>query len=155
MSWPSRWNPGGAAGHTVEVCRRDGLVLVTHGGVVIATQTRRHPREKEPAVLRHQPQGRPARPSTSGPTVIRKVDSGGGVSFAGTGHRVGNAHRRRQVQVAVVGDSVQISLDGPVIRTDRAVHDSPRSTPPSPRPAAGIAAATPNPGPGVGTYRGH
>ena len=34
------------------------------------------------------------------------------VSFAGTSYRVGNTYRRRQVQVAVVGDTVQISFEG-------------------------------------------
>lgn len=111
------------AGHTVDVCCRDGLVEISHDGVVIGTHARRHPPEKEPAVLRRQPQGRPARPPTSGPAVLRKVDSSGGVSFAGTSYRAGNAYKRRQVQVAVVGDSVQITLDGRVIRTHKAIHD--------------------------------
>lgn len=111
------------AGQTVEVCCRDGLVEVAHDGVVLATHARRHAPEKEPAVRRRQPQGRPARPATLGPTVLRKVDSSGAVSFAGTSYRVGNAYKRRQVQVAVVGDSVQISLDGRVLRTHKAVHD--------------------------------
>ncbi|MGZ8785012.1 MAG: hypothetical protein ACXW1Y_05545, partial [Acidimicrobiia bacterium] len=42
-----------------------------------------------------------------GRRVIRKVDSPGNISFAGTSYRVGNAYRRQQVEVAVVGDTVE------------------------------------------------
>lgn len=108
------------AGQTVDITSRDGLVEVSHNGVLIATHARRHPPEKEPAVLRRQPR---ARPATSGPTVIRKVDSHGAVSFAGSSYQVGNAYKRRQVEVSVVGDTVQITVDSRILRTHRAVHD--------------------------------
>jgi hypothetical protein len=58
--------------------------------------------------------------------VTRKVDSSGNVSFAGANYRVGNDHRRRQVQVAVVGDTVEISIDERLIRSHRARHDRTR-----------------------------
>ena len=64
---------------------------------------------------RREPRARPIRPETVGVPVIRKVDSSGNVSFAVTAYRVGNAMRGRQVQVRVVGDTVEISIDGRVI----------------------------------------
>jgi hypothetical protein len=48
--------------------------------------------------------------------VTRKVDSSGSVCFAGTSYHVGNAHRRRQVQVAVIGDTVEISVGTRLLR---------------------------------------
>ncbi len=58
-----------------------------------------------------------------GRPVIRKVDSSGNISFAGTNYRVGNAYRRQQVEVRVVGDTVEISTGGRVVRTHPAKHD--------------------------------
>lgn len=55
--------------------------------------------------------------------VLRKVASSGEVSFAGTGYRVGNAHRGEQVEVRLVGDTAEISRDGRLIRTHAASHD--------------------------------
>lgn len=112
------------AGETVDVVSRDdGLLEVFHRGVLVATHVRRHPLGKEPPGLRPGPRARPARPQTTGRPVTRKVDTSGNISFAGTTYRVGNAHRRRSVQVRVVGDTVEISLRGKVIRTHRARHD--------------------------------
>jgi len=48
------------------------------------------------------------------------------VSFAGSNYRVGNAYRRRQVQVAVVGDTVEISIGTRLIRTHAVKHDRTR-----------------------------
>jgi hypothetical protein len=48
------------------------------------------------------------------------------VSFAGENYRVGNAFRRRQVQVAVVGDTVEISIGKELIRVHPARHDRTR-----------------------------
>ena len=56
----------------------------------------------------------------------RKVDSSGNVCFAGANYRVGNAYRRRQDQVAVVGDTVEISIGEQLIRSHRAKHDRTR-----------------------------
>ena len=58
--------------------------------------------------------------------MTRKVDSSGNVCFAGANYRVGNAYRRRQVQVAVVGDTVEISIGEQLIRSHRAKHDRTR-----------------------------
>jgi hypothetical protein len=61
-----------------------------------------------------------------GQAVTRKVDSSGSICFAGTTYRVGSKHRRRQVQVAIVGDVVEISSGGQVIRTHPTRHDRSR-----------------------------
>jgi transposase InsO family protein len=105
------------AGDVVEVVSRDGLIECHHAGVLVATHARRHPPDKE-ATLRRALRARPA-----SIVVIRKVDSSGSVSFAGTAYRVGNAHKGRQVEVSVVGDSVQIALGGQLVRTHRIRHD--------------------------------
>lgn len=57
------------------------------------------------------------RPTATVASVTRKVDSSGSVSFAGASYRVGNAYKRRQVQVAVVGDTVEISIGNELIRS--------------------------------------
>lgn len=49
--------------------------------------------------------------------MTRKVDSSGNVCFAGSSYRAGSKYRRRQVQVAVVGDSVEISIGTKLIAT--------------------------------------
>jgi hypothetical protein len=59
-------------------------------------------------------------------TVSRKVDSSGNVSFAGANYRVGNAYRRRQVQVAVVGEFVEIAIGEQLIRRHTVKHDRTR-----------------------------
>lgn len=69
------------------------------------------------------PVPRPPRPTPTAASVTRKVDSSGNVSFAGTSYRAGNAYRRRQVQVAVVGDTVEISVGTQLIRAHRAHHE--------------------------------
>ena len=58
-----------------------------------------------------------------GRPVIRKVDSSGNVSFAAATYRVGNQYRRQQVEVRVIGDTVEISQKGRVIRTHPIRHD--------------------------------
>lgn len=90
------------AGQLVESwSRRAGR---SHDGVLIATHARRHPLHKEPTVVgRREPRARAARPATSGPTVVCKVDSSGSVSFAGTSYRVGNQLSGRQRLQALPG----------------------------------------------------
>jgi transposase InsO family protein len=105
------------AGETVEVAVRDGLVEIHHDGVLIATHARRHPPDKEPTVRR----ALRARPASV--IVTRKVDGSGSVSFAGWSYRVGNAYRARQVEVAIVGDSVQIGVEGRLVKTHPVRHD--------------------------------
>ena len=59
----------------------------------------------------------------AGVPVMRKVGSGGYLSFAGTTYRVGNRYRGEQVEVRVVGDRLQISQRGRLIRSDAVRHD--------------------------------
>ncbi len=54
---------------------------------------------------------------------MRKVDTWGSVSFAGTGYRVGNRYAGQVVGVRLVDDTVQITQDGMLLRTHRARHD--------------------------------
>jgi hypothetical protein len=99
-------------GETVEVAiSGEGLIEVTHRGVLVASHVRQHPVESEPRVWRREPRSRPARPETVGRPVIRKVDSSGNVSFAAFTYRVGHRFRRQQVEVRVTGNTVEI---GPV-----------------------------------------
>jgi transposase InsO family protein len=108
------------AGETVDVAVRDGLVEIHHDGVLIATHARRHPPEREPAPRRARKR---RRPPTTGQPVTRKVDPSGSISFAGWSYRVGNAYRRRQVEVGIVGDTVQISFEGQLLKTHPVRHD--------------------------------
>jgi hypothetical protein len=114
------------AGQTVEVICEGGLVHIHHRGVLVATHARRHPIDKQIAGVERGRKPRPTRRSVSSPSVTRKVDSSGNVCFAGANYRVGNAYRRRQVQVAVVGDTVEISIGEQLIRSHRVKHDRTR-----------------------------
>jgi transposase InsO family protein len=110
------------AGEPVEVVVRAGLVEILHGGVLIATHAERRRDEKTPRPQRTARQGR-SRPPTSGMSVTRVVDTGGSVSFAGTAYRAGRSWGDRQVEVAIVAGSVQISANGKVIRVHAIRHD--------------------------------
>jgi transposase InsO family protein len=110
------------AGEQVAVESKDGLLHVTHNGVVIATHARRHLVDLDDKMDRRSAPSRPARPTTGG-EVLRRVDSSGSVSFAGSGYRVGNRYRGRTIGVRLVGDTVQITLDDTLLRTHRARHD--------------------------------
>jgi hypothetical protein len=112
------------AGETVDVVIGDDrLIEISHRGVLVASHVRQHPVEAELAVWQRQPRARPARPETIGRPVVRKVDSSGNISFAATTYRVGNRYRRQTVEVRVVGDTVEISSGGRLIRTHVAKHD--------------------------------
>ena len=112
------------AGETVDVVvTSDGLVEISHRGVLVATHAVRHPPEAEPEAWRRQPRARPVRPPTIGQPVVRKVDSSGNISFAAATYRVGNPHRREQVEVRVVGDTVEISQNGKLLRVHAVKHD--------------------------------
>ena len=100
----------GLAGQQVEVVCGAGLVQLHHRGVLIATHARRHAPGKQQAAMTRGRRLPPARRTTTTASVTRKVDSSGNVCFAGTNYRVGHHYRRRQVQVAVVGDTVEISV---------------------------------------------
>ena len=117
------------AGETVQVVCDGGLVQLHHRGVVIATHARRHDLAKQTAGLQRRARGAttaPLRPTASAVSVTRKVDSSGNVSFAGSHYRAGNAYRRRQVQVAVVGDHVELSIGEELIRRHPIRHDRTR-----------------------------
>ena len=70
-----------------------------------------------------RPGGTRPRPGTAGRPVIRKVDCRGDISFAGTSYRVGNPFALKQVEVRVVGDTVQIWVASRLTRTHAARHD--------------------------------
>jgi transposase InsO family protein len=110
------------AGQSVAVESIDGLLHVTHNGVLIATHARRHLAEDDDRIDRRAKASRPNRP-TKGDEVMRKVDSSGSVSFAGTTYRVGNRFVGQVVGVRLVADTVQITQDGLLLRTHRARHD--------------------------------
>ncbi len=117
------------AGETVEVTVDAGLVTISHRGVVVATHAQRHTPAKGVKALRRKPRplrsARPRQP-TVGQVVTRKVDSSGCVSFAGVSYRAGSSHRGRQVQVAIVDNSVEITAGGEVLRVHPIRHDRSR-----------------------------
>ncbi len=110
------------AGQTVAVESVDGLLHVTHDGVLVATHARRHLADDDARMDRRTKASRPDRP-TRGDEVMRKVDPSGSVSFAGTSYRVGNPYIGQVVGVRLVADTVQITQDGFLVRTHRARHD--------------------------------
>jgi hypothetical protein len=110
------------ARQAVTVESKDGLLHVSHNGVVVATHARRHLLDDDDKMDRRAKSSRPARP-TIGDEVLRKVDPHGSVSFAGTCYRVGNPYSGHTVGVRLVGDTVQITQDGTLLRTHRARHD--------------------------------
>lgn len=116
------------AGQDVVVVCDGGLVHLHHRGVVVATHARRHQPDKQPAALRRgrRPPVVQARPTPAAASVTRKVDGSGNVCFAGSSYRVGSKYRRRQVQVAVVGDTVEISVGKELIRVHAVKHDRTR-----------------------------
>ena len=105
------------AGETIEVSVADGLVSIHHRGVLVATHAQRHRPAKQTKALARKVKPKRPRPRQAivGQMVTRKVDSSGNVSFAGASYRVGRAHIRRQVQVAIVGEHVEISAGGEVL----------------------------------------
>ena len=115
------------AGQDVTVICDGGLVHLQHRGVLIATHARRHSVDKQAAGLRRAKEKTSVRrPSPTAASVTRKVDSSGNVCFAGASYRAGSQYRRRQVQVAVVGDMVEISIGNELIRCYPAKHDRTR-----------------------------
>jgi transposase InsO family protein len=117
------------AGQDVEVVCDGGLVHLHHRGVLVATHARRHAVDKQTAGLRrasHRDRAASTRPSASAVSVTRKVDTSGNVCFAGATYRAGTKFARRQVQVAVVGDTVEVSIGTELIRRHRVKHDRTR-----------------------------
>ena len=110
------------AGEAVELVCRDGLLEASHRDVLIACHARRRTGTAQAPLAVH-PRLRAARPASSGPPVVRKVDPTGYVSFAATGYFVSSRMRGEQVEVRIVGDTVEISQGGKLLRTWPARHD--------------------------------
>jgi hypothetical protein len=110
------------AGQQVAVESAEGLLHVTHHGVLVATHARRHLADDDDRMDGRAKASRPARPTT-GEEVMRKVDPSGSVSFAGTSYRVGNRYIGHVVGVRLVAETVQITQAGTLLRTHRARHD--------------------------------
>jgi transposase InsO family protein len=124
----ARYKAGGRwlAGQSVEVVCDGSLVQLFHRGVLVATHARRHPIDKQTAGLQRGRRLPPSRPTATAASVTRKVDGSGNVCFAAVSYRVGSKYRRRQVQVAVVGDTVEISVGNQLIRAHKVRHDRTR-----------------------------
>jgi Helix-turn-helix domain len=131
------------ARQTVEVVCDGGLVQLSHRGVLVATHARRHQRDKQAAGMARGRQVRRSPSAVTAASVTRKVDASGNVCFAGTNHPVGRAYRRGQVQVAVVGDTVEISVGSSSSAPTAPATTAPASTAPWPTPAADPTASTP------------
>ncbi len=115
------------AGETVDISVDDGVVSISHRGVLVQTLAQRHRADKQDAAMQRSKRSRPRpRPATVGQAVTRKVDISGSISFAGHSYRVGKAHKRRQVQVAIVGDVIEISNGGEILKTHPIRHDRSR-----------------------------
>jgi hypothetical protein len=109
------------AGEQVEVVVQGGLVEILHQGVLVATHAER--RRAGTKDTTKAPRAGRARPASSGMSVVRSVDTGGSISFAGASYRVGRSWGGRSVEVAIVAGSVQISEHGTVIRVHQIRHD--------------------------------
>jgi hypothetical protein len=107
---------------TVAVCE-DGLVEISHRGVLLASHARRHSPTAQPVAGQRRSSVQRAQPQTAGRPVLRMVNQRGAISFAGTTYRVGNRHCGQQVEVRRVGDTVQISQGDRLIRTHASRHD--------------------------------
>jgi transposase InsO family protein len=112
------------AGEPVEAVAAEHLVRIFHRDVLVAehVQRRKPDTADQPEVGLRQGSRRP-RPPSDGMAVIRVVDSSGYVSFAGTNYRVGNSWRGRPAQVCIVAGSVQLSIDGRIVRMHPIRHD--------------------------------
>jgi transposase InsO family protein len=111
------------AGRSVTVTVEGGLLNIAHNSVVVATHARRHKQEDDERMDRRSKATKPARP-TRGDEVFRRVDPKfGALSFAGTSYRVGNRYCGMLAGVRLVGDTVQITIDGKLVRTHKARHD--------------------------------
>lgn len=110
------------AGEPVEVVCERGLVEILHAGVLVATHVQRLRRD-DPRPAGRAPKAGRARTATNGPSVIRIADVSGTVSFAGASYRAGRSWARKSIRVALVGASVELSVDGKIIRVHPIRHD--------------------------------
>ena len=117
------------AGEPVEVVVTGGLVEILHAGVLVATHAQRlqaRPGRPGPRASR-LPVQRRARDATTGLTVTRLADgSGCGQLRRDAVSRAGGAGPGRASQVAIVAGSVQLAVDGQVIRVHPIRHDRSR-----------------------------
>lgn len=108
------------AGEGVEVLARGGLLEIFHSGILVATHRLK---ANHKGVRKTSAEGfRAPRQATAGTPVKRIADKWGAISFAGAAYRVGRMYARREVDSLVAG-SVQIAIDGVVIRVHPARHD--------------------------------
>ena len=116
------------AGETVQVSVADGLVSISHREVLVVTHVQSHRPDRQASALARPAKRRRPRPrqATTGQAVTRKVDSSGSVCFAGASYRVGRAHKGRQIQLAIVGEEIEISSGGEILRTHPIRHDRSR-----------------------------
>ena len=129
VSFASTLYPVGVwlAGQDVAIVCDHNLVQIHHNGVLVVTHARRHdPAKQAKAAVRAPKGGRRQRPTASVVSVTRKVDSHGNVCFAGENYYAGTKYKRRQVQVAVVGDTVEIAVGEELIRRHKIRHDRTR-----------------------------
>ena len=118
-----RYHVGRAyVGESVSVTLENGLLSIRHRGVLVATHARRHLPEDDAKFTDRPKAVRAGRP-TMGDEVARTVDTSGAVSFAGTSYRAGNNFKGRTAGVRLVGDTVQVTIDGELVRTHKARHD--------------------------------
>jgi transposase InsO family protein len=113
------------SGEPVEAVVVGGLVQILHRGVLVATHAQRmrpDQADRGPRAPR-VPTQRRARDATVGLTVTRKADSKGVVSFAGSAYACGRQWARTDVQVAIVAGSVQLAVEGRVVRVHPIRHD--------------------------------
>jgi hypothetical protein len=110
------------AGEPVEVVCQHGLVEILHAGVLVVTHAQRL-RPAGPRPVGPAPKAGRVRASTTGPAVTRIADTNGAVSFADASYRAGRSWARSQVHVAIVGASVQLSVDAKVVRVHPIRHD--------------------------------
>jgi hypothetical protein len=78
------------AGEAVTIESSNGLLHVSHNGVVVATHARRHLIDDDDKMDRRPQHARKPAEPTKGGEVLRIVDPHGSISFVGTGYRVGN-----------------------------------------------------------------
>ena len=109
-------------GESVLISLDNGLLNVRHRGVLIATHARRHLPEDDVKFTDRPKALRASRP-TLGDVVHRSVDNNGSISFAGTSYRAGNLYKGQLAGVRLVGDTVQITIDGQLIRSHKSRHD--------------------------------
>jgi hypothetical protein len=109
----------------VEAIVTGGLVQILHGGVLVATHAQRLRRDQADRGPR-APRGTDTaagRDATTGLTVTRRVDAQGVVSSAGSANAGGHQYAPVDMQVSIVAGSMQLVVDGRVIRVHPIRHD--------------------------------